>query len=73
VTFVKRMMGDSDFNKEEAARDLFFTTQRTSREDSLGQAALLRRAKSVCHWCTWVEFTSYYMAVCTTNYFPQYI
>jgi len=45
MAFVKRMMEGSDLNKEEAVRDLFFATLRTSREDLLGQAALLRRAK----------------------------
>ena len=58
MAFVKRMMGGPDLNKEEAVGDLFFATLRTSRKDLFGQAALLRRAKSVCHWHPWVEFTS---------------
>jgi len=58
VAFVKRVMEDPDLNKEEAVRNLFFATLRASRGDLFGQATLLRRAKSACHWCPWVEFTS---------------
>jgi hypothetical protein len=58
VAFVKRMMEGPGLNKEEAVRDLFFSTLRTSREDSFGQAALFRRAKTACHWYPWVELSS---------------
>jgi hypothetical protein len=63
VAFVERMMEGPDLNKEETVRDLFFATLRTSREDLFGQAALLRRAKSECHCCPWVEFTSLWQCV----------
>jgi hypothetical protein len=33
VVYVKRVIEVPDLNKEEAVRDLFFATVRTSRED----------------------------------------